>query len=81
MALSLATLQARRDALQLAMASGERRVSYQDKSVEYRDFDEMRRALQWLDGEIAKLNGDPVAARQIRMVTRDGYGGGTSSST
>jgi hypothetical protein len=74
MALTLEQLQAQRDALFLAITSGELRVSYDNKTVEYRSFPEMRGALDLLDREIAKTSGQPVVARQKRMVTRDGFG-------
>ena len=63
MALTLAQLQARRDALVMARTSGVRRVRDQNgEEVEYRSDSEMARALAHLDSEIAKLSGRPPSS-------------------
>lgn len=63
MAVSLATLQAKRDALVLAMSSGERTVSYADRRVEYRSVEEMAEALAFLDSQIEAAGGAARADR------------------
>lgn len=76
MALSEAVVNARIDALELAMATGQLEVSYADKTVRYRTFDEMERALGFLKRKRDELTGTGRSAgsRQIRIYTGDGYG-------
>lgn len=57
--------QAQIDALAAALASGATRVSYSDKSVEYRSLAEMRELLAIM---IADVNGT-VRRRQIQIVS------------
>jgi len=63
--------------LKTALAKGEKRVSFGDKTVEYRSVDELKDAIRHV--EIA-LNKDavatgvhPRAARQIRFTTGKGF--------
>ena len=75
MALDLATLQARRDTLKLAILTGQTSVAFEDRRVQYRSVSEMFQTLHWVNGEIEKLEGTVPSqrSRQIRMVTRDGW--------
>lgn len=64
-------------ALESALAKGERRVSFGDKTVEYRSVDELmaairevRRGLLQQAAETGLLSGAP---RQIRVTTRKGF--------
>ena len=63
MAVLLATLQAKRDALVLAMSSGESMVRYADRSVTYRSVEEMQKALAFLDSEIEAAGGSARSDR------------------
>ena len=64
-------LRARRDALSAQRSSGVARVSYDGKSVEYRTFAEIDRALEALDREIAAAEGRRMV-RQVRVTTTKG---------
>jgi len=70
---SLAQLQALRDAL----ARGERRVTFADKTVEYRTVDELKTAINEVQTALHKdavVTGMyPRAARQIRITTAKGF--------
>ena len=64
-------------ALESALVKGERRVSFGDKTVEYRSVDELmaairevRRGLQQQAAETGLL---PCAPRQIRVTTSKGF--------
>lgn len=57
------------DALKRALATGERRVSFGDKSVEYRSVEELQAAIRTVEAEIARNQGVP-RAHQIRITTR-----------
>jgi hypothetical protein len=69
-------LQTRLDALQTALARGERRVSFGDKTVEYRTVDELAAAIREVKRalfEESVANGTaPGAPRQIRLMTSKG---------
>lgn len=64
-------------ALQSALASGERRVTFQDKTVEYRSVDELKAAIREVKRAIfeqAQATGLwPGAPRQIRTTTSKGW--------
>lgn len=60
-----------REALQRALARGERRVTFGDKTVEYRSVDELRAALREVDAALAREAGRPKL-RQIRVITGKG---------
>lgn len=53
------------DALKAAIAKAERRVTYGDKTVEYRDMSEMLRALKVIEAEVAATNGTTAPSRTI----------------
>jgi hypothetical protein len=57
------------DALKRALATGERRVSFGDKTVEYRSVEELQAAIRTIEAELARGQGNP-RARQIRITTR-----------
>jgi len=60
-----------REALERALARGERRVTFGDKTVEYRSVDELRAALREVDAALAREAGRPKL-RQIRVITGKG---------
>ena len=68
-----AQLQALRDAL----AKGEKRVSFGDKTVEYRSIDELRAAITDVEKALHKdavtTGLIPRAPRQIRITTAKGF--------
>ena len=59
------------DALKRALATGERRVSFGDKTIEYRTVAELRAAIRTVEAEIARGSGTPK--RQIRVTTGKGF--------
>jgi len=59
-------------ALRKALATGERRVSFGDKTVEYRSIEELQAAIRTVEAEIARSTGVP-AKRQIRVTTAKGF--------
>jgi hypothetical protein len=61
-------LQALRDAL----ASGEHRVSYEGKSVEYRTVADLKAAIAEVESAIARDAGR-IKVRQIRVTTSKGF--------
>ena len=69
--------QAHLDALELALLKGERRVSFGDKTVEYRRVDELKAAIAIVKRDIfeqaAATGLWPGAPRQIRVTTRKGF--------
>lgn len=60
------------DALKKALATGERRVSFGDKTVEYRSVEELREAIRTVETELARTSGT-VSRRQIRVTTSKGF--------
>jgi hypothetical protein len=74
MALTLGEIEAQIDALETAKATGQLSIAYDDKRVQYRDLAEIDSTLQWLYRKRGELTGRRAGARQIRMVTSDGYG-------
>ena len=69
--------QAHLDDLELALLKGERRVSFGDKTVEYRSVDELKAAIAMVKRDIfeqaAATGLWPGAPRQIRVTTRKGF--------
>lgn len=63
MSFSLEHLQA----LETALARGERRVTFQDRSVEYRSVEELKAAIREVKRGLAAQSG--LVARQIRITT------------
>lgn len=64
-------------ALEAALARGERRVSFGDKTIEYRSVDELRQAIRTVERGLAEQAAAtglvPPAARQIRLTTSKGF--------
>lgn len=60
------------EALQRALASGERRVSFGDKTVEYRSIEELQAAIRTVEAGLARSAGERPA-RQIRITTGKGF--------
>lgn len=73
----MAYTQAHLDALQAALAMGEKRVSFADKTVEYRSVDELKAAIREVKRSIAEEAAAtglwPGPPRQIRVTTRKGF--------
>jgi hypothetical protein len=57
------------DALKRALATGERRVSFGDKTIEYRSVEELQAAIRTVETEIARNLGKSLV-RQLRVMTR-----------
>ncbi len=72
MAASLATLQARKEALEKVMASGQLQVRFADRTVVYRSMEEMTQALALLEKQIAATEGRK-RTRQIRVNSVKGW--------
>lgn len=60
MALTATQLEGMRDALQAAIYSGVRSVSFADRRTDYASVDEMRKALADLNNQIAAQTATPV---------------------
>ena len=58
-------------ALQAALARGERRVTFGDKSVEYRSIEELLEAIREVERELFEQR-ETRAPRQIRITTAKG---------
>jgi hypothetical protein len=73
----MAFTQSHLDALEAALAKGEKRVSFGDKTVEYRTVDELKDAIRevkrGLMEQAAATGLIPGAPRQIRVTTRKGF--------
>jgi hypothetical protein len=65
------------EALQTALAQGERRVSFADKTVEYRSVEELTLAIRevkrGLEVQAAETGLWPSSPRQIRVTTGKGF--------
>ncbi|QNT25621.1 phage head-tail joining protein [Ralstonia solanacearum] len=73
----MAYTEAQLQALEAALARGERRVTFQDKTVEYRSVDELKMAIRevrrGLFVQAAETGLWPGAPRQIRVTTSKGF--------
>jgi len=73
----MAYTQAHLDALEAALVRGEKRVTFGDKTVEYRSVDELQAAIRAVRRDIfeqaAATGLWPGAPRQIRITTRKGF--------
>jgi predicted GTPase len=58
-------------ALREALASGEHRISYDGKSIEYRSVSDLKAALAEVESALARQDGNPKS-RQIRVNTAKG---------
>ena len=56
-------------ALEIALARGEHRVTFADKTVEYRSVDDLKAAIR----EVKRGLGTTNSARQIRITTDKGF--------
>ena len=65
------------DVLKRALATGERRVSFGDKTVEYRSIEELTVAIREVKRGLAQQAAEtglwPGAPRQIRVTTAKGF--------
>ena len=65
------------DALEGALARGERRVTFADKTVEYRTVEELKEAMRLVRSGLAEQSAAtglvPPIARQIRVTTTKGF--------
>lgn len=68
----LPTLQARRDALKRALASGAHSVSAQDYHQTFRTVSEIQAAIKDVETDIAGLQGGPPIVRTYRFGTSKG---------
>lgn len=63
-------------ALETALARGEHRVTFEDKTVEYRSVEELKLAIQEVQRGLqqqATAAGAPPPTRQIRVTTSKGF--------
>lgn len=60
------------DALKRALATGERRVSFGDKTVEYHSVEELQAAIRTVEAELVR-NAGVRPKRQIRVTTGKGF--------
>ena len=65
------------EALERALATGERRVTFQDKTIEYRTIDELQTAIQAVRKGLLKQAEEtglwPGSPRQIRLTSSKGF--------
>lgn len=61
----MATLQDQLAALKAARATGEKRVTYNGKTVEYRDISELNQAIAAVEGEIAATISTPTCRSAV----------------
>jgi len=59
-------------ALQKALATGEKRVTFGDKTVEYRSVEEIQAAIREVEASLARTAGSR-RPRQIRVTTGKGF--------
>jgi len=73
----MAYSEAQLTALETALAKGEKRVSFGDKTVEYRTVEELQRAIDAVKrdrhAQAVATGLWPLAPRQIRVVTGKGF--------
>ena len=58
--------------LKRALKRSERRVSFGDRSVEYRSIEELKVAIREVEADLARATGKPKT-RQIRATTQKGF--------
>ena len=58
--------------LKKALANSERRVSFGDRSVEYRSIEELKAAIREVEADLSRSAGKPKT-RQIRATTSKGF--------
>ena len=73
----MAYTQAHLEALEAALVRGEKRVTFGDKTVEYRSVDELQAAIAAVKRDLFEQTVDtglwPCAPRQIRVTTGKGF--------
>ena len=73
----MAYTQAQLDALEAALVKGEKRVTFGDKTVEYRSVEELKEAIRAVERGLAEQAAQtgliPPPARQIRLTTTKGF--------
>ena len=60
------------EALRRALVTGERRVGFGDKTVEYRSVEELLAAMRTVEAELARVAGSRPT-RQVRITTSKGF--------
>jgi hypothetical protein len=60
------------EALRHALATGARRVTFGDKTMEYRSVEELQAAIREVEAALARDKATPVG-RQIRVTTNKGF--------
>lgn len=68
----MATLQEQLTALKAARATGEKRVTYNGKTVEYRDISELNQAIAAVESEIQATSTTPTSRSSLAYFKR-GY--------
>jgi hypothetical protein len=66
----MATLEEQLDALKTARATGEKRVTYNGKTVEYRDIDEIEKAISAITAEIEGSTATPRTRSSVAYFGR-----------
>ena len=73
----MAYTQEQLSALEAALAKGEKRVTFGDKTVEYRSVEELKEAIRAVERGLAEQAAQtgisPPPARQIRLTTTKGF--------
>lgn len=69
--IQLSELEAMRDTLLRATLSGVLKVQFTDRAVEYTSADDRRKALEYVNAEIAKLSGTSPASFSLAVHSRD----------
>lgn len=67
----MASTQEQLEALRAALATGVRRVRFENREIEYRSIEELKAAIAAAEAELAKSQG--VVIRQIRVSTGKGF--------
>ena len=73
----MAYTQEQLSALEVALAKGEKRVTFGDKTVEFRSVEELKEAIRAVERGLAEQAAQtgliPPPARQIRLTTTKGF--------
>jgi hypothetical protein len=70
----MAYTQTQLDALKAALASGELRVTFEGRSVEYRSIDDLQKAIAAVSAEVtATTSGAAPRVRLVRIATSSGF--------
>lgn len=68
----MAWTQANLDAIETAIASGELRVSFEGRSVEYRSIEELQKARAEIKAALSEAEGGTIV-RQVRITSTKGF--------